>query len=193
MCTLSCAAREAMVARFLAEYPGAGRPGGGEHPALRGCEEVPWAELTGCTAQIPALLHGLLDPAAGHEAQRVLTNTLMSHMLLLGPATPAALPFLLRLAVEPELPARGPLLGFLGFAAELSRPARPGEEDFWFSGDEQPEGERCRAAFAANAHLVRELVDDAGLPDEVLDSELRADLRLLAGLPDPAAASPTTA
>ncbi len=51
----------------------------------------------------------------------------MSHMLLLGPAAPAALPFLLRLAVGPRIPARGSLLGFSSFAAGLSRSVDPDE------------------------------------------------------------------
>ncbi|MFD8142870.1 hypothetical protein [Streptomyces sp. NPDC059708] len=184
MCTMSGAAEAAMVAGFLAEYPRAGRPGTGEHPALRGCDEVPWADFPGCTPEVPALLYALLDPAAGHEAQRVLEHVLMSHMSLLGPATPAALPFLLGLAAEPELPAREPLLGFLSFAAELCRPVRPGEEGFWATEEDSKAHERCRAAFAAHAHLVRALADDESLPDGLLDADGRAALRLLAGAPD---------
>ncbi|MCW3820475.1 hypothetical protein ONA91_39195, partial [Micromonospora sp. DR5-3] len=73
---MSAAANEAAVARFLEEYPQAGRAGKG-HPALRGCGEVAWSAIPGCPAGIPLLFYGLLDQAAASEAARVLTNVLL--------------------------------------------------------------------------------------------------------------------
>ncbi|MBZ6476463.1 hypothetical protein [Streptomyces griseocarneus] len=179
---MSAEAKEAGVARFLEKYPQAGRTDGTEHPALRGCNEIPWSELPGCTPEMPALLHALLDPVTAPEADSVLTTVLMSHMFLLSPATPAALPFLLRLAADPQVPARGDLLGFLAIAAELSRPLEPGQKGtLWGTDGDHPDHEQCRAAFAEHAHLVHALLNDETLPAGILTADDRAALQLAAG------------
>ncbi|WP_405812740.1 hypothetical protein OG241_00495 [Streptomyces sp. NBC_01390] len=105
---MDVAAKEAAIARFLHEYPQAADAGRG-HPALHGCEEVRWSEFSGCPAAIPVLLYGLLDQAAAAEAQRVLTNTMFS-IAEMNPAMPVVLPFLLRLAGDPQVPERSGLL-----------------------------------------------------------------------------------
>ncbi|MEU0220992.1 hypothetical protein ABZ281_40810, partial [Streptomyces sp. NPDC006265] len=106
MCRIAAAGREAAVARFLQEFPQAPPPSGRDHPALRGCDDIAWADFPGCPAGVGALMRGLLDPAAASEAERVLCNVLMDGVFRLGPAMPAALPFLLRLAADPALPER---------------------------------------------------------------------------------------
>ncbi|MDX3239078.1 hypothetical protein PV392_26005 [Streptomyces sp. ME03-5709C] len=60
LCVIDTAAKKAMVAGFLPEHPDAGRSGAA-HPALRGCDEVSWADIPGCPAGLPAVLHTLLD------------------------------------------------------------------------------------------------------------------------------------
>ncbi|CAL9293451.1 hypothetical protein SUDANB51_06026 [Streptomyces sp. enrichment culture] len=62
MCRIDVAAKEAAVARFLEEFPRAPRAGRA-HPALRGCEDIAWAEFPGCPAGIrPCCAHCSIRP-----------------------------------------------------------------------------------------------------------------------------------
>ncbi|MFD5839752.1 hypothetical protein ACFWHV_40345 [Streptomyces collinus] len=177
MCRITAAGKEAAVARFLREFPEAPRAGR-NHPALRGCDDIAWADF-GCPAGVPALLRGLLDPAAAAEAERVLCNVLMDGVFTLGPAMPAALPFLLRLAADPAVPVRTELVEVLFVVAELSHPVDGGSERairFLGSDRDHPERARCRAVFFEHAELVRGLLDDRTLPDGLIPPEERASL-----------------
>lgn len=178
MCRIDAAAKEAAVARFLQQFPRAPQAVR-DHPALRGCEDIAWAEFPGCPAGIPALLHGLLDPAAASEAERVLGNALMDGVFHMGPAMPAALPFLLRLAAAPEAPVRTGLVELLLVVAELSLPVDGGSERALraFGSDrDHPERAQCRAVFTEHADLLRGLLDDRTLPDGFLGPDERASL-----------------
>ncbi|MGP3634423.1 hypothetical protein ACTU45_13805 [Streptomyces sp. 24-1644] len=178
---LDAAAKRAEVDRYLRQYARAVRTDSG-HPALRGCEEVAWSANPGCPAGIPVLLHGLLDTASAPEATRVLTNVLMDGVFRLSSAMPAALPFLLRLAAEPQVPARSGLMDLLVVAAELSEPVdADNERAVMLLGrdSDHPERERCRAVFAEYADLL------AGLPDELISAADRAALQQAAGRGEP--------
>ncbi|KJK39714.1 hypothetical protein UK15_11875 [Streptomyces variegatus] len=184
MCRITAAGKEAAVARFLQEFPQALRSGRG-HPALRGCDDVTWADFPGCSAGVPALLGSLLDPDAASEAERVLCNVLMDGVFTLGPAVPAALPFLLRLAADPAVPVRTELVEVLLVVAELSHSVDGGSEQairFLGSDRDHPERARCRAVFSEHAELVRGLLDDRTLPDGLIPPDERASL-LKAAMP----------
>ncbi|MFE1444637.1 hypothetical protein [Streptomyces sp. NPDC058739] len=209
MCVMDAAARQAEVDGLLRRYPhlrsapggqgswpghqGAsagdgtpdGRAGGTRptHPALRGCEEVRWGDIPGCPSDVPAVLHGLFDPAAAPDAARVLTNVVVAGVFRLGEAMPDALPFVLRLAVDPGAPARARLLDLVLVAAELCRPVDPGNpREVLLLGHEadRPERARCRAVFREEAALVRALLDDP-TAWEPADDEDRAVLQELVG------------
>jgi hypothetical protein len=178
MCRITAAGKEAAVARFLQEFP-EGQRSGRDHPALRGCDDITWADFPGCPAGVPPLLRGLLDPAAAREAERVLCNVLMDGVFTLGPAMPAALPFLLRLAADPAVPVRTELVEVLFVVAELSHPVDgAGQQAVRFLGSDHdhPERARCRAVFAEHAELVRELLDDRTLPDGFIPPDERESL-----------------
>ncbi|MFH9709461.1 hypothetical protein ACH4MW_32075 [Streptomyces luteogriseus] len=178
MCRITAADREAAVSRFLQEFPHPPQPGR-DHPALRGCDDIAWADFPGCPAGVAALLRGLLDPASASEAERVLCNVLMDGVFRLGPAMPAALPFLLRLAADPAVPVRTELVEVLLVVAELSRPVDGGGEQairFLGSDRDRPERALCRAVFAEHADLVRGLLEDRTLPDGFIPPEERASL-----------------
>ncbi|MET9880280.1 hypothetical protein ABZZ36_37590 [Actinacidiphila glaucinigra] len=163
MCVIDTAAREAMVAGFLLAHPDAGRDRA-THPALRGCDEVQWADLPGCPAELPALLHALLDERAAPEAARVLTNVLMDGVFRMGAAMPAALPFVIRLAADPDVPVRSAPADLVAVAAELAEPVDPGGERavrLWGPDADHPERARCRAVLTAHAALVRPMFEDA--------------------------------
>ncbi|GED89312.1 hypothetical protein ACFC08_36820 [Streptomyces sp. NPDC056112] len=174
---MDVAAKDAAIARFLYEYPQAA-DASREHPALHGCEEVRWSEFPGCPAALPVLLYGLLDQAAAAEAQRVLTNTMFS-IAEMNPAMPEVLPFLLRLAGDPQVPERSGLLDRLVTVADYSEPIDSGNEAMalWFGSDsDHPERERCRAVFAQHASVV------AMLPEGLINPDSRKKLRRAAGL-----------
>ncbi|MFI8895208.1 hypothetical protein [Streptomyces paradoxus] len=178
MCRITAAGKEAAVARFLREFPEAPRTGR-DHPALRGCEEIAWADFPGCPAGVPALLRSLLDPTAAAEAERVLCAVLMDSAFTLGPAMPAALPFLLRLAADPAVSVRTELVEVLFVVAELSHPVDGCSEQairFLGSDRDHPERARCRAVFSEHAELVRGLLDDRTLPDGLIPPDERASL-----------------
>ncbi|MEU0725589.1 hypothetical protein [Streptomyces sp. NPDC006140] len=178
MCRIDAAAKEAAVARFLEEFPRAPRAGR-DHPALRGCEDIAWTQFPGCPAGIPALLRALLDPAAAPEAERVLGNVLMDGVFHMGPAMPAALPFLLRLAAGPKAPLRTGLVELLLVVAELSSPVDGSSERAvraFGSDRDHPERAQCRAVFAEHAGLVHGLLDGRTLPDGFLGPDDRASL-----------------
>ncbi|MGW7265000.1 hypothetical protein [Streptomyces sp. NPDC054842] len=178
MCVLDLAAKEAEVAQFLLAHPRAQEAGIG-HPALSGCDEVAWSDIPGCPAAIPAVLRGLLDQEAAPDAVRVLTNALMDGVFSLGAAMPAALPFLLRLAADPQAPVRKSRLDILLVAAEFALPVDAGDERavrLFGSDDEHPEREQCRAVFARHAELI------TALPDDLVGADDRANLLRAAGL-----------
>jgi hypothetical protein len=125
------------------------------------------------------LLRSLLDASAAAEAGRVLANCLFDNIAEMNAAMPEALPFLLRLARDPEVPDRSGLLRLLVTIAEYAEPV-DGDSDTmvrWFGRDaEHPERERCRAVFEAQAGVVATL--SAGL----LARADHATLRRVAGL-----------
>ncbi|MFE6093790.1 hypothetical protein ACFQ7M_17570 [Streptomyces massasporeus] len=84
MCRITAAGKEAAVARFLQEFPPAARAES-DHSALRGCDDIAWADFPECPAGVPALLRGLLDPVAAREAERVLCIVLMDSPFSMGP------------------------------------------------------------------------------------------------------------
>ncbi|GLV85841.1 hypothetical protein Slala03_55300 [Streptomyces lavendulae subsp. lavendulae] len=169
---MDAAAKEAAVARFLREYPQAGQAEGG-HPALVGCADADWSQIPGCPAGIPVLLRGLLDPAAGPEALRVLGNVLLNSIFHLSAAMPTALPFLIRLAAVPDIAVRPGLVEFLAHVAELSRPVEEGQAGLFGNECDHPERGWCRAAFAAHASELRALLEDESLPDGLLSADDR--------------------
>ncbi|WP_329189125.1 hypothetical protein [Actinacidiphila glaucinigra] len=74
-----------------------------------------------------------------------------------GAAIPAALPFVIRLAVCPEVPVRSGLTGLVVVAAELAEPVDPeNEHAVRLRGldADHPERALCRAVLAAHAALV---------------------------------------
>ncbi|AMW13259.1 hypothetical protein A4E84_29460 [Streptomyces qaidamensis] len=178
MCRITAAGKEAAVARFLQEFPEAPHTGR-DHPALRGCDDIAWADFPGCPTGVPALLRSLLDPTAAAEAERVLCNVLMDSAFALGPAMPAALPFLLRLAADPAVPVRTELVEVLFVVAELSHPVDGSSEQairFLGSDRDHPERARCRAVFSEHAEVVRGLLDDRSLPGGLIPPDERASL-----------------
>ena len=178
MCTVDVAAKEAAIARFLAEYPRAADAGRG-HPALQGCEDVRWSDFPECPAGIPLLLRALLDREAAAEAERVLGNCLYDGITAMNAAVPTALPFLLGLAGDPRVSVRSDLLGLLAAIAGFSEPVDAGDEVsvLWFGHDsDHPEREQCRAVFAEHAGVV------AALVEELTDAKDREALRRAAGL-----------
>lgn len=178
MCSTDVAAKEAAIARFLQDYPRAVDAGRG-HPALRGCEDVRWSEFAECPAAIPALLHGLLDQAAAPEAKRVLTNSILNSVREMNAAMPAVLPFLFRLASDPQVPVQSGLLDLLVSIAGFSKPIDVGNEAMvrWFGSDsDHPEREQSRAVFTEHASVVAMLAAQLNSPDD------RAKLRQAAGL-----------
>ncbi|CAL9595592.1 hypothetical protein [Streptomyces sp. enrichment culture] len=178
MCRIDATARNTAVARFLQEFP-AMAEAGREHPALRGCDSVAWPELPGCPAGIPALLRGLLDRTTAAEAERVLHTVLMDGVFSMGPAMPAALPYLIRLTADPEVPVRSGLMELLLVVAELSHPVDEGGERavrLFGSDRDHPERARCRAVFADHADLLRALLDEGSLLAEPLRPDERESL-----------------
>ncbi|MGC4879583.1 hypothetical protein ACLQ26_25375 [Micromonospora sp. DT43] len=171
---LDSAANNAAVARFLEDHAQV-RRANNDHPALRGCAEIAWCEIPGCPADVPFLFYGLLDPIAAPEAARVLTNVLMGGVLHLSAAMPAALPFLLRLMADPEIPVRSNLLDLVVATAELSQPVDADNERAVLllgNDSDHPEREQCRPVFSEHASLLRALLDD-----DTLDAADRAWLQ----------------
>ncbi|MEU9713998.1 hypothetical protein [Streptomyces sp. NPDC047976] len=185
MCTVSRAAVAAAISELVAAHPRlAADPS--PHPALAGCEEVVWSELPGCTDGVPALLYGLVDRDAAEAAGRVLGGLVMAGPMRISAAMPAILPYLLRLAADPEVPDRGRHFDLVLVAAALSEPVDPGNPwDLAVSGpeEEHPERALCRTAFQADAAWVRRLLADDRLPEgEPLLQEERDSLLRAAGL-----------
>ncbi|MFD8675688.1 hypothetical protein ACFV1A_21675 [Streptomyces seoulensis] len=172
-------AKEAAIGRFLDAYPRAIDAGQG-HPALQGCEDVRWSGFPECPAGIPMLLRTLLDREAASEANRALTNSLLDGITAMNVAAPMALPFLLRLADDPRVPARSGLRDLLVTIAEFSESIDAGAEAsvLWFGSDsEHPEREQCRAVFAQHAGVVATLAEKLAGPGQ------RTKLRQATGLP----------
>ncbi|WP_448319535.1 hypothetical protein, partial [Streptomyces sp. CO7] len=138
MCGADRAAKEAAIARFLHDHPQAADAGQG-HPALHGCEAVRWPRIPGCPAGIPLLLRALLDASAADEARQVLANCLFDDITRMSAAMPNALPFLLRLARDPDVPNRSGLLRLLVTVAEYAEPVDNRGEAMvrWFGSDEE--------------------------------------------------------
>ncbi|WP_345045895.1 hypothetical protein [Streptomyces sannanensis] len=125
------------------------------------------------------LLRALLDQAAASEAERVLTNSILNGITEMNAAMPAVLPFLLRLASDPQVPVRSELLDLLVTVAEFSKPVDAADEVAvrWFGSDsDHPEREQCKAVFAEHATVV------AMLPEGLISPDGRAKLRHAAGL-----------
>lgn len=178
MCIIDGAARRAAVVQFLHDHPQAGRTGRA-HPALEGCAAVAWSQITDCPAEIPALLHGLLDRAVGQEALRVLTSVLMESPFRTSAAMPVALPFLIRLAADPGVAVRCDLIEVLAVVAHLSQPVDESNSRavrFLGSNQDHPERQQCRAALAQHASTLRTLLDDGALPHGLISDDDRAVL-----------------
>ncbi|MYS87724.1 hypothetical protein [Embleya scabrispora] len=179
------AAAVAAVARLVAAHPHLAQ-GPCSHPALAGCEDVVWTAIPGCPEGVPVVLRGLLDPEAAEETERALGWVVMSGPLNIGMAMAAVLPFLLRLAADPEVPRRDELFDLVLVAAALSEPTDP--DNAWalaIGGREEDHPERalCRAAFVTDAAWVRRLLDDdALLASASLRDDDHASLRAAAGL-----------
>ncbi|MER6349318.1 hypothetical protein ACWC10_17500 [Streptomyces sp. NPDC001595] len=156
------------------------------HPALEGCEDVEWSSIPGCSADVPAVLRGLLDPDAAEMAERALDWLVMSGPMSISAAMPAVVPYLLRLAADPSVPRRNELFGLVLVAAALSAPTDPDNAwDMAVSGPEKDHPERalCRAAFVADATWVeRLLADEELLAGLRLGEDERASLVQAAGL-----------
>ncbi|MEU4064187.1 hypothetical protein AB0F25_17500 [Streptomyces wedmorensis] len=178
MCRTDLAAKEASISRFLQDYPHVLDVGRG-HPSLHGCEDVRWSEFPECPAEIPVLLRGLLDQAAAPEAKRVLTNSILNSVREMNASMPAVLPFLFRLASEPQVPVKSGLLDLLVAVAGFSEPIDGRNEAVvrWFGSDnDHPEREQCRAVFAEHASVVATLAEQLNNPED------RAKFRQAAGL-----------
>ncbi|MFD5323588.1 hypothetical protein [Streptomyces sp. NPDC127092] len=175
---MDVAAKEAAIARFLDDYPRAA-DAGRDHPALQGCEDIRWSDFPECPAGIPMLLRALLDREAASEAERALSNCLLNDVRSMNAAMPTALPFLLRLAGDPQVSVRSELLDLLLGVVGYSKPVNADNEAMvrWFGSDsEHPEREQCRAVFAEHASVVTALAEELTDPDD------RARLRQAAGL-----------
>ncbi|MFJ8364306.1 hypothetical protein [Streptomyces sp. NPDC093984] len=108
----------------------------------------------------------------------MLTNAMFS-IADMNAAMAEVLPFLLRLAGDPQVPERAALLERLVLVAEFSEPIEVGNEAMvsWFGSDsDHPEREQCRAVFAEYASVV------AMLPEGLIDAAGQAKLRQAAGL-----------
>jgi hypothetical protein len=165
MCVVDAADKEAAVAHFLREYPQAGQAEC-DHPALVGCADVAWSQIPGCPAGVPVLFQCLLDQAAGPEALRVLGNVLMDSVFHASVAMPTALPFLIRLAADPDIAVRSGLVDLLVVVADLSQPVDADNERMVLllgNDGDHPEREQCKAAFAEHASVLRMLLDDETL------------------------------
>lgn len=109
----------------------------------------------------------------------MLTNSVLDSISEMNMAMPMVLPFLLRLASDPQVPARSGLLDLLVSITEFSQPIDVGNEAMvrWFGSDsDHPEREQCRAVFVEHAHVVAVLAEELSSPDD------RAKLRQAAGL-----------
>ncbi|MFK0173172.1 hypothetical protein ACIQU5_30695 [Streptomyces sp. NPDC090306] len=155
------------------------------HPALTGCADVEWSAIPGCPDGVPVVLRGLADADAAEEADSVLDRLVMSGPMSISAAMPSVVPFLLRLTVDPSVPRRTELLGMLLIAAALSEPVAPGSGWAVAHGpdEDHPERTLCRAAFAADPVLVRQLLADQELLARAsLDDGDRDSLAAAAGL-----------
>ncbi|MFH8894366.1 hypothetical protein [Streptomyces sp. NPDC017949] len=164
---MSRAAVAAAIADLISAHPHLAEAPS-PHPALTGCEDVVWSELPGCTDRVPALLYGLVDPDAAEVAGRTLGWLVMAGPMHISAAMPSILPYLLRLAADPEVPYRGRHFDTVLVAAALSEPVDPGNRrDLAINGpeEEHPERAQCRSAFEANGVWVRRLLADDQLPE----------------------------
>jgi hypothetical protein len=178
MCVVDGAVEEAAVARFLRDHP-ASTQAPCDHPALVGCADAAWPQIPGCPDGIPALFRGLLDEAAAPEALRVLGNVLMDGVFHTSAAMPTALPFLIRLAADPDIAVRDGVLDLVVVAADLCHPVDADDERMVLllgNDDDHPEREQCRAAFIDHAPLLRGLLDDETLPPGLISADERERL-----------------
>ncbi|MFF9850942.1 hypothetical protein [Streptomyces litmocidini] len=183
---MDAATKEAAVDRFLRDHPRAGLSGR-DRPALLGCADAAWPQASGKPSRIPELLPCLFDGATGAEALHLLGNALLEDLFHVSAAMPVAVPFLLRLVADPHLAiaVRTGLAGLLALAAHLSEPVDADDEGAVLLlglDDEHPERERCRAAFLTHASALAGLLDDASLPDGLLDADERESLRTAGAL-----------
>ncbi|MDX2853986.1 hypothetical protein [Actinacidiphila glaucinigra] len=87
----------------------------------------------------------------------------MDGVFRMGAAIPAALPFVIRLAVCPDVPVRSGLTDLVAVAAELAEPVDPEDEHAVRLREpdaHHPERARCRAVLAAHAALVPPMMSD---------------------------------
>ncbi|GAA1784074.1 hypothetical protein [Actinomadura chokoriensis] len=175
MCLHDLADREAAIARFLEKFPSLAQASC-DHPALQGLDDTRWADIPGCPAQTPAVFAGLLDAAAAPEAVRVLGIVLNDGLFQVSTAMPTALPYLIRLAVDPAVPARAELVELLAVTAVFSEPLAP--DDNWSTllgpDCDHPERPQCKAVFLEHADALRLLAEDASLPEELVGPQERS-------------------
>jgi hypothetical protein len=92
---------------------------------------------------------GLLDDAAASEAVRVLGIVLNDGLFQVSAAMPTALPYLIRLAVDPVVPARAELVELLTVTVVFSDPLNP--DDIWSAlvglDSDHPERAQCKSCF----------------------------------------------
>ncbi|MCY0954900.1 hypothetical protein [Streptomyces sp. H27-S2] len=97
----------------------------------------------------------------------MLGNVLMDSVFHAGAAMPTALPFLLRLAANPDIAVRSGLVDFVVVAAELSQPVAADNDPMVLllgNDGDHPEREQCRAAFIEHASLLHVLLIDESPP-----------------------------
>lgn len=119
-------------------------------------------------------MQGLLDQTVGREALRVLTNVLMDSVFHTSAAMPAALPFLIRLAADPEVGVRCDLIEVLVVVAHLSQPVDESNSlavQCFGSNEDHPERQQCRAVLAEHASTLRTLLNDEALPYGVISGD----------------------
>ncbi|MFC9589832.1 hypothetical protein ACFTUC_08565 [Streptomyces sp. NPDC056944] len=131
-------------------------------------------------------MYGLVDPDAAEDAGRTLRWLVMAGPMRISAAMHAFVPYLLRLAADPEVPHRGQHFETVLVAAALSETVDPGIAwDLAVNGpeEEHPERALCRRVFEDNAAWVRRLLaDDQLLEGESLIQDERDALRRAAGL-----------
>ncbi|MFL6077026.1 MAG: HEAT repeat domain-containing protein [Mycobacteriales bacterium] len=95
---------------------------------LAGLDTVPWGRLRhayGMAGDLPDLFRDAADPERSADALFALSARLYHQGGQVCPAASPSVPFLLRLAAEPSVPARVEVLRLLGALAEAGRNAPP--------------------------------------------------------------------
>lgn len=148
---------------------------------FQGLHDIPWADLEhayGSAADVPELLHKLLDPdpKVRSEVLGVLYGNVF-HQGTRYPATPYVIPFLIEICASPTVPNRYDLLRFWGdlIAGYFSVQERPcwgdGERIYW-CGEVQTNETKDPYSAALNAIYRESLKGHELLCDLLADEEL---------------------